>query len=68
MHKIQGSLFTFDRQSDAREQKHDQTIQAISLRVSEVEQNLKKLDQHTDSEIQGLAQQVKAKVEDMLSS
>ena len=55
VNKIQGSLFTFDRQADVREQKADQAFQALSLRLTEVEQKLQKLDQHTTSEIQGLA-------------
>ena len=33
VHKIQGSLFTLDRQADAREQKLDQATQAISLKT-----------------------------------
>ena len=65
VHKIQGSLFTFDRQADVREQKFDQALQAFSLRVVEFEQKLQKLDQHTTSEIQGLAQQIQVKVADM---
>ena len=65
VHEIQGSLFNYDRQADVREQKMDQALQAITLRVGEIEQKIQQLDRHTTSEVQGLAQQIQVKVADM---
>ena len=48
VHKIQGSLFTLDRQAEARDQK-------LGLIISDIKQKLEKLDQHPSSEHQGLA-------------